>query len=126
MFILIRYVHVANSHSDLYNHYIFDFIPIAFYVFKLYMWLKKFLHCSQSHDIQRMCSPAAVNIIIVMYDTYRNIDIFIPYRDTILAFVCINTLECRQFGKHCFSNLPNYIPKSNYNKLVCITSIHFF
>ena len=28
-----------------------------------------------------------------MCDTYRYIDIFVEYRDTILAFVCIDTLE---------------------------------
>ena len=30
------------------------------------------------------------------------------------------------FSKHGFSNLPNFIPKSNYNKLVRITLIDFF
>ena len=31
-----------------------------------------------------------------------------------------------QFSKPCFSHLSNFIPKSNYNKLVCITLINFF
>ena len=31
-----------------------------------------------------------------------------------------------QFSKPSFSNLPNFIPKTNYNKLVCITLIDFF
>ena len=31
-----------------------------------------------------------------------------------------------QLSKPGFSNLPNFIPKSNYNKLVCITLIDFF
>ena len=57
-----------------------------------------------------------------MCNTYGYIDIFIQYRDTILAFGCIDTLEC----KPAFSNLPDFIPKSNYNKLVCITLIDFF
>ena len=57
-----------------------------------------------------------------MCNTYRYINIFIQCRDTILAFGCIDTLEC----KPGFSNLPDFIPKSNYNKLVCITLIDFF
>ena len=43
---------------------------------------------------------------------YRNIDIFIQYRDTILAFGCIDGFSTLQ--------------KSNYNKLVCIILIDFF
>ena len=31
-----------------------------------------------------------------------------------------------QFSKHGFSHLSNFIPKSNCNKLVCITLIDFF
>ena len=31
-----------------------------------------------------------------------------------------------QISKPDFYNLPNFIPKSNYNKLVCITLIDFF
>ena len=42
---------------------------------------------------------------------YQNIDIFIQYHYTILAFGCIDTQEC----KPGFSNLPDFIPKSNYN-----------
>ena len=55
---------------------------------------------------------------------YRNIDIFIQYHDTILAFGCIDALEF----KPGFSNLPDFIPKSNYmyNKLVYVTLIDFF
>ena len=33
---------------------------------------------------------------------------------------------CGQFSKPGLSNLSNFIPKSNYNKLVCITLIDFF
>ena len=48
---------------------------------------------------------------------YRNIDIFIQYRDTILAFGCID--HC----KHGFSNLSNFIPKSIYTVITC-TCVH--
>ena len=43
---------------------------------------------------------------------YPNIDILIQYRNTVLAFGCIDTMD-EQFSK------------SNYNKLVCVTLIDF-
>ena len=39
---------------------------------------------------------------------YQNTDIFIQYRDTILVFGCIDTLEY----KPGFSNLPDFILKA--------------
>ena len=42
-----------------------------------------------------------------------------------MAFGCINTLEW-MVCKHGFSHLSNFVPESNYNKLVCITLIDFF
>ena len=74
----------------------------------------------RSHPANRKL--IALNSDVRYVSIYQNIDIFVEYRDTILAFGCINT----QFSKHGFSNLSNLIPKSNYKKLVCITFIDFF
>ena len=57
----------------------------------------------------------------MMCDMYRYIFLFNIMIQNWLLCVLIH-----QISRPGFSNLPNFIPKSNYNKLVCITLIDLF
>ena len=57
-------------------------------------------------------------------DTHRYIDIFNFLFNIMKEYWLLDW--CGQFTKPDYSNLSNFIPKSNYNKLVCIILIDFF
>ena len=69
-------------------------------------------------------------LLLVMCDTYmyRCIDISIFSVNIALQnwLLGVSIHKCAQFSKPGFSNLLNFIPKSNYNKLASITLIDFF
>ena len=65
---------------------------------------------------------------LVMCDTYRYIEISIFSLNIVIQYLLLGvSIHWNgQFSKHGFSNLSNLIPKSNYNKLVCITFFYHF
>ena len=65
---------------------------------------------------------------LVMCDTYRYIEISKFSFHIVIQYwlLGVSIHWCGQFSKHGFSHLSNFIPKSNCNKLVCITLIDHF
>ena len=63
-----------------------------------------------------------------MCNTYRYIEISKFSFNIVIQYwlLGVSIHWCGQFIKHGFSHLSNFIPKSNCNKLVCITLIDFF
>ena len=67
-------------------------------------------------------------LVLVMCNTYRYIEISKFSFNIVIQYwlLGVSIHWCGQFSKHGFSHLSNFIPKSNCNKLVCITLIDFF
>ena len=67
-------------------------------------------------------------MLVVMCDTYRYIEISIFSFNIVIQYwlLGVSIHWNGQFSKPGFSHLSNFIPKSNYNKLVCITLIDSF
>ena len=66
---------------------------------------------------------------LVMCDAYQYIKISIFSFNIVIQYWLLSVslrYISGQFSKPCFSHLSNFIPKSNYNKLVGITLINFF
>ena len=73
-------------------------------------------------------SSCVIMCCLVMCNTYRYIEISIFSFNIVIQYwlLGVSIHWCGQFSKPGFSHLSNFIPKSNYNKLVCITLIDLF
>ena len=67
-------------------------------------------------------------MLVVMCDTYRYIEISIFSFNIVIQYwlLGVSIYWNGQFSKPGFPHLSNFIPKSNNNKLVCITLIDSF